>query len=195
MATDDKTPDVTLDLSGPVTMENLIKIISAASGIQGQQLTNAFAEALKLTAPPRYIQIGEYDPKTGWQPVAAEAHTLTRKCFQNGIVMNEAQMTNKEIDLLNAIDRSGRYINRLVEVIIGEDGGEEVIYLRYRNKTEDQRNALREHFTKLYQMLQLIINAQNAAEADLLAADKPKTRKRRPYLDSDDQTGSVILAP
>lgn len=190
MASDDTTP---LDLSKPVSMEDLIKLITASSGIQGEQLVRAFSEALKLTAPPRYIQIGEYDPKTSWHPIAAEAHKLTRVCYQNGFPLNEAQMSNQEIDLLNAIDRSGRYINRLVEVIIADEGTEEIVYIRYRNKTEDQRNALREHFSKLVGMLQLIVNAQNAAEADLMSADKPRSRKRRPYLEAEPISG--IIAP
>jgi hypothetical protein len=185
--------DGPLDLSQPVTMENLIKLLSASSGIQNEQLVKAFADALRMTAPPRFIQIGEYDPKTSWHPVASEAHTLTRKCFQNGFPLNPDQMSNKEIDLLNAIDRSGRYIDRLVEVILADEGAEEVVYIRYRNKTEDQRNAIRSHIRTLDDMLGQIVAAQQSAEADLLAEGKPKNRRRRPYLDTD-QSG-IILSP
>jgi hypothetical protein len=192
MASDNKqSPD--LDLSAPVNLETLIRLLQATTGVQGEALTKAFADALKLSAPPRFIQIGEYDPKTPWHPIASEAHTLKRECYQNGILLNADQMTNKEIDLLNAIDRSGRYIERLVEVILNDDGAEEKLYIRYRNATEDQRNALRTNIRNFADMMQQIVTAQQEAEAELVSEGKPKQRRRRPYQEAP--VSSDIFTP
>lgn len=179
--TDEQKKSSDLDLSAPVNLEQIIRIIQASTGIQGAELTKAFAEALKLSAPPRYIQIGEYDPKTPWHPIAAEAHKLKRACYQNGVLLNPDQMSNKEIDLLNAIDRSGRYIERLVEVILADDSTDEAIYIRYRNATEDQRNALRAQIRSFSDMIQQIVTAQQEAEAEMVSEGRPKQRRRRPY--------------
>lgn len=182
-----------LDLSAPVNLEQLIRIIQATTGASTEALTKSFAEALKISAPPRYIQIGEYDPKTPWHPIAAEAHKLKRECFQNGILLNEGQMTNKDIDLLNAIDRSGRYCERLVEVLLSDDGTDEKLYIRYRNATEDHRNALRAQIRNFTDMVQQIVNAQQEAEEEYSREGKIKSRRRRPYQDAPSSSSDIIF--
>lgn len=185
--------DEPLDLNKPATLADLIQLLTASSGAGNEALVKAFSEAMRQNAPRKKITMGEYDPKTYWHPKASEAHTLTRVCFQCGFLINPLQISNAEIDLLNKIDRSGRYIDRLVEVILREDGAEDVVEIRYRNKTADQRMENARHWHSLEHLLTQIVKAQETAEAELIAAGRPATRRRRPYVESE--ASSSILMP
>lgn len=176
-------PD-TIDMTGPVTMASLIKLLGASSGVQNELLVRAFSDAMKQNAPRRKITMAEYDPKTPWHPKKSEALKLTRVCFQNGFTLNADQLSNREIELLNRIDRSGRYIDRLVEVILRDDGSEDTVEIRYRNKTNDQKNDIARHVRSLEDMLTQIVAAQEQAEAELIGAGRPGTKRRRPYFEA-----------
>jgi hypothetical protein len=179
--TDPATP---LDLSQPATLSDLIQLLSANNAGGNEQLVKAFSEAMKLNAPRRKVSIAEYDPKTPWHPDKTKALKLTRVCFQNGIQIREENIANADIALLNRIDRSGRYIDRLVEVILRDDGAEDTVEIRYKNKTPDQRNDIMRRVRSFEDMLNQIVTAQDAAEAELAAMGRPSTKRRRPFVDA-----------
>lgn len=119
----------------------------------------------KHNAGTKKQTFGEYNRKHN-----AGRPALTRICFENGIPMNAAVLTPKEINLLNALDRTGTYLNRTVEVIVREEGADEVVELRWNCKTADQRNADLRLARDLEDKLTQIVAAQ--AEERRLAGDK-----------------------
>ncbi len=189
----DSTSDPELDTNKPVTVQDLITLLQATSGVQNELLVRAFSEAMRQNAPRKKVAFAEYDPKTPWHPKKADTIPLTRTCYQNGFLLREEQLSNREIILLNKLDRSGRYIDRLVEVILRDEGSEDVIEIRYRNKTPDQRNDIVRHCRSLEDMLTQIIAAQDVAEAELVATGRPQTRRRRPYVEPSPESGAVTL--
>lgn len=128
------------------------------------------AEAMRQYAPKK-ISIGQYDPKNPFHPdKRTPKPQLTRHCFQNGTRMDPISMFDEEINLLNSIVRPGRYINRLVEVIIRDEGGDRTLELRYKNRTADQRFENVKQFRDLVEMLRKVVMEQ----AEALTADVPK---------------------
>ena len=112
-------------------------------------------------ARPRKVTAGQYDPKTPWQPNKKKALKLTRNTFQNGTWLNPATLNNTEIGLLNRLNRSGRYIGRLIEVLVRQDGSDEVVELRYKNRTTDERMEHRSAYRDLADMLAKIVDEQD----------------------------------
>lgn len=116
-----------------------------------------------------------YDPKTPWQPDKSKALKLRRRCFQNGGFLFADKLSNTEISLLNRITHSGRYIDRLVEVVLDQSSSEESLDIRYNNKTHDQTNELRGHFRSLTEMLQMIVADQEEEDKDMAEREGKKT--------------------
>ena len=146
---------------------------------QLQEFGKGIADAITAgiaESRPKKVSFGQYDPKSPWQPDKRKAHKLTRECYQNGYRMNAAQLTNDEIDYLNRISRSGRYINRLVEVVIQTEGSDESVDLRYNNK-RDRALEMRGHVRDLADMLRQIVDAQDQENAE----DAEAKIVRRPF--------------
>jgi hypothetical protein len=137
----------------------------------------AQTEAMLAAQAPRKIGIGEYDPRTPWHPIKADAHKLTRTCFQNGHLLDDEQLFNEEIDALNRIVRSGRYLDRLVEVIVRDEGPDETVEIRFASRTADQRNAVQRLCRDFKDMLEQIVVAQQAEDAELIAMGENKSRR------------------
>jgi hypothetical protein len=79
---------------------------------------------------PKRVTFGKYIAKKN-----AGRPKLTRDCYQNGRVIDAGVLSNEEINLLNKIDRTGRYIDRMVEVVVREEGADETVDIRFSNKT------------------------------------------------------------
>lgn len=120
-------------------------------------LGDAIAEGITRTQR-RKVSFGEYMAR---QP---KKHTLTRQCFQNTFELHEHQLTNEQITLLNKIDRGGRYCNRLVEVVLKQNGPDEIVIIRWSCRTKDQRFALQEYFKDFTDLLKQIVAVQDAAD-------------------------------
>jgi len=181
-------------------LEDLVKLMAAASGVQSERLMSMFSDAMRANTDailasqaPRKVGIGEYDPKTFVQPVKALAHRLTRQCWQNGFPMDPEQLDNATIDALNQITRSGRYLDRLVEVIVREDGADETVELRYANRTSDQRNAIKGQAKSVGDMVQQIVAAQQAEDAELIAAGETRANRRVLFGGAADAAGLRAL--
>lgn len=150
-------------------------------------------------AQPRKVSAGQYDPKTPWQPNKRDAKKLKYACYQNGYRIPVKRLTNKEIEGLNAIVRSGRYINRMVEVAVWDDGGTVQLDIRYSNKDKDQRFENKNHWRNFEELVMKIVEEQNlilskqkrtdAAVEKMIAMndiDDPETGKSLLLQDSTD---------
>jgi hypothetical protein len=117
-------------------------------------------------ARPKKITIGQFNGATPWQSDKRTAKKLNMTWLQNGARMPEKRMNNKEIALLNQIHRSGRYIDRLVEVIVREEGNDKLGELRYKNASIDDRMNFRSNVRNLEHMLQQIVDEQTRLDEE-----------------------------
>lgn len=123
----------------------------------GETIGNAVAQGMSASTR-RKITIGEYLAR-----VNKGRPSLTRICWQNDHEIRENVLSHEEINLLNQVHRSGRYIDRLVQVIIGFDAGEEVVYIRYHDKG-DHKFALSSAGVRNFATMLKMILAEQAAE-------------------------------
>ena len=108
------------------------------------------------------VRMGQYDPKSVFQPDKRKMLKLTRDSFQNGFKLEEPRLFNTEIALLNRITRPGRYLDRTVEVVVRDEGrGSTSLDIRYPNKTIDQRMEQRGRWRTFTELLQLIVDEQD----------------------------------
>lgn len=146
----------------------------------GKIIGDAVASGQAKNMPKRKVTFGEYDPKSAFHPSKKDAKHLTRACFQNGALLMEVTLHDREIELLNAITHSGRYIDRLIEVIIAANGSADEVHLRYNNKTIDQKLDHKGKYRSLEDMLSQIVVAQAAERAeDEQNHDRRAARGRR----------------
>ena len=160
--------------AGPqFSMEDLGKTIgqAVASGIGAQTR--------------RKVTIGEY-VKSGHSPFhpkpLAETPRFTphHRFYQNGAPIHHVNITDEEVVLLNKIDHSGRYVDRLVEVQYGEDGADTVVNICFKNATPDLQIELKGHCKNFADMLRQITAAQDEErkEAEFNEAEKQERRRR-----------------
>lgn len=113
----------------------------------GQSIGANVASGIAATQR-RKVSFGEYiaRPHSYAHPTPESMSIkLKRSCFQNGVMLAEASLSDKEVLLLNEITHSGRYLDRFVEVAFNVNGATEEIDVRFSNATPDQRFMLREH--------------------------------------------------
>lgn len=171
MSTDNKVAtQPTVSIPVPVTMspDQFAQLLTAFSNQITTNLGQQIAEGINAARPKR-ITAGQYDPKSPFHPSKKKTRKLLRPIYQNGARLSPTRLFDAEIDLLNQIKRSGRYINRLVEVIVRQDGSDEVVELRYKNRTIDDRMEHKAAYRSLLDMLQKIVEEQNAALAEEVA--------------------------
>lgn len=115
----------------------------------------------------RQQPFGAYDPKSSYHPDKTKVPPLKHETFQNGARCNPTTLNDAEIVLLNRITHSGRYIDRLVEVIFDDASpGQETIYINYNNKTVDQRMTNKSKWQSFGHLLQQVVDAQVAEDAE-----------------------------
>jgi len=144
-----------------IDAQELGKIIAQgiAEGMKG------LVEQMAANAPRRKKTQGEFEQtlKTPFIDRAKERATnkrkpsLSRNTFQNGYRLRDEFLVAEEIDLLNKIKKPGRYINRMVEVIIRDEGSEQVLELRYSNKSPDQRFELKNYARSLREICERVL--------------------------------------
>lgn len=148
-----------------MSAEQFAQLLAAFSNQISTNLGQQIAEGINA-ARPKKVTAGQYDPKTPFHPNKKRAKKLLRPFYQNGTRLSPTRMFDREIELANQIVRSGRYINRLIEVIVRQDGADEVVELRYKNRTIDDRMEHKGAYRDLTDMLQKIVDEQNAALAE-----------------------------
>lgn len=169
MSTESNDPDAseTPNTPGPgmVSMNDLASAIGAsvASAMEARD------------SKGRKVTFGEFQRKRN-----VGKTKLTRHVFQNGFQLNPSRLKNNQIELLNRLNRTGRYIERKIEVLIREDGADEFIEIRYANKSADQRMELRGYIRNFTDMLEQIVKEQDALNAAQEDRDERKA-ERRPF--------------
>lgn len=185
MSADKTTPASTQNLS----VEDLVKLVSASvmAALQAQPQTSQIPDNLGAVIGDavaagmtrnqrRKVTIGEYIARMN-----EGRPELLRRFYVNNVEMlpGDRRISNEEINLLNRINRTGRYINRLVEVIIGADGPDEVVHFRYNNRKPDHQFALMSAGVRDFEtMLQMIVDAQTLENAAEEAEREERTSRR-----------------
>ena len=124
-----------------------------------QMLGQAVAQGVSQAMPARPAErmtFGQYQKRLN-----AGRSNLRRPYFENGIHQEGLVLTNAEIDYLNQIDRTGRYINRLVEVIVRNDGADEILELRWNTK-RDAMFELKGYARNFEDIVRQVVEAQGA---------------------------------
>lgn len=164
------------EADAPITRGEMEQILGREMGTAiGDAVSDGIARQTR-----RKVTFGEYDPRSPFQPDKKLTLKLKRPCYQNGRFIDKAMSFNSEIDLLNRITHSGRYIERLVEVVVNQEGADETVYISWNNRTPDQRMEMKGHAKNWEDMLRQIVVAQE--EEDLEAAEAAEAKKaRRPF--------------
>src|ERR1035437_3587304 len=117
-------------------------------------------------------------------PAFPNGPVLRRETLINGWRAQTDMLHDREIDLLNRLTHSGRYLNRLVEVLVQLNGPEEDVQIRWNTKTTDQRFDAARHWTDLEAMLDKIVTVQVEEDAEEALLKDEKQARRRISFDS-----------
>lgn len=187
--------DLPANGSSGLSQADLIKMITAAimaaqataPAVNGADLGKTISDAIQAgmaaNAPRRKVSFGDYI-RTHHTPFSDGSIKLTRECFQWGHPLHVETLTNHEIELLNRIDRSGRYINRMVEVIVNQEGADETVMIRWKCATADDRMAIAPYITSFEHCLEQIVAAQTAEDAEDVTNAETYVAKRRHFGDN-----------
>ena len=130
----------------------------------GTTIGSAVASGIAATTR-RKVTFGEYEARGGINAYHPKSKALTpvlkRQAWQNDTMLQPSTLFDREIELLNRITHSGRYMNRLVEVICNEDD----VFLRYNNKG-DHKFELKNHFKNLIELLENVVKVQEQEDKD-----------------------------
>ncbi|MGC4084440.1 MAG: hypothetical protein QM736_20575 [Vicinamibacterales bacterium] len=123
------------------------------------QLANAIVGAVNQAAGPRMIKNGEYMRERSEH---RDKPQLTRKVYQNGILLDRRQLTAEDIRLLAHI-RPGVYFDGDIRIVELREGDAKTnvtsLDIRYENKTVDQRMAFKARFGSFTGTLRAIVHA------------------------------------
>lgn len=145
----------------------------------GQTIGNAVAAGMAASAPPRKMTTGEYVRRGAinqYHPDPKVRLKFNRDYYQNGRLIEFGTTYDREVELLNQITHSGRYIDRLVEVVVVQEGSEEVVDIRFSNK-KDKAFELKGKARDFTDMLQQIVAAQKI-ERENMEDDKADRAER-----------------
>lgn len=142
-------------------------------GFDYERFGSAIATAITKTGR-RKVTIGEYVAKLN-----AGRPILKRRTFQNGILCQPVQLTPAEITLLNQITHSGKYLDRVVDVVAAFDGSEEILYISYNCATIDQRMENKNLWTSFEDLLRKVVAVQQQEDAEADAAQPSKAVNRK----------------
>lgn len=136
-----------------------------AFAAMGQQIASSVASGI-AEARPQKQPYGQFVGKSPFHADHRKVKKLTRPVYQNGTRLFAPKLHVEEIESFNKIVRPGRYINRLIEVILRQEGSDEVLELRYKNKTADDRMEHKSAYRDLREMLRLILAEQDEKLAE-----------------------------
>ena len=147
-------------VAGGFDMDRFAKIIG-----------DSVAAGVARNAPRRKISISEYEPRSPFHSgLKKDKPKLRRPVWQNGSFCMPDLLHDEEIELLNKITHSGRYLDRKVEVIVDTNLAEEPLYIRFDNR-RDAAFELKSVARDFREMLRLIVVAQEAEDQDCEADD------------------------
>ena len=130
---------------------------------------SAVAQGMAANAGPKKVTFGEYI-RTGhsvFHPDGkARIPKAARQYYQNGVAIPLELTHDREIALYNRITHSGRYLDRMVEVIVNTDSAEETVDIRWHNAELDQRFEMKGKARDFTDMLTQIVTAQEQEDKD-----------------------------
>lgn len=146
----------------------------------GESIGAAVAAGMPKAAP-RKVTFGEYQKRVHSvmhpDPNFPNGPAMTRNYWVNGDRLMQGTATDLEINLLNKITHSGRYINRLVEVMCGSDE----VRIHWNTKTPDQRFEAAQHWRNFEDMARQIVDAQVIEDREEEALHEEKLARRRTF--------------
>ncbi len=144
----------------------------------GRIIGDAVAAGIAKNTPKK-VTFGQFIARpTKLHPQGTKGPQLTRTCSMNGFTVDYNTTSDTDIDLLNRITHSGRYIDRKVEVIVNTDSAEETVMIRWACRTPDQRfevGALAKDSTDLLQQIVAAQEVEDAAAASRVDSKAAKT--------------------
>ncbi len=145
-----------------------------------KMIADGVSAGMAANMPKKKVTFGEYWAKTPFHPTRAGAVKFNRVYTQNGVPIDWNTCSDAEARLLNRITRSGRYIDRLVEVIVDQSGPDESVDVRFHNKTAGHQLEMAHRVKSFEHMLQQILDTQDAEDAEdaLDAATRPEPKSR-----------------
>ncbi len=169
--------DPTSEAQAPEATVNLNSVNLADLGkVMGDAVAAGIASGTR-----RKVTFGEYQARGGNSPFHPDPNKrvkMNRAYFQNGHQIEIATAYDAEVEYLNQITHSGRYIDRLVEVVVSQDGSEETVDIRFSNKSS-QAFELKGRAKDFTEILRQIVAAQKIEreEADEIEAARQERRK------------------
>lgn len=155
-------------------LKELIELAKSGTNNSTEGLADAIAKGISASTR-RKVTFGEYEAnkRTSFHPDPLNRKQLSRPYFQNGGAINFNTVFDEEVELLNRITHSGRYIDRLVEVSVRDSGGgEETVHITYNNK-KDKISELMDHVerkrgdkSKFQAILRMIVEAQEMEDLE-----------------------------
>ncbi len=146
----------------------------------GKSIGSAVAAGMPAP-PPRKVTFGEYQKRvhssTHPDPKFPNGPLLNKECWINGDRAVTTSLNDREINFLNKLTHSGRYLDRLVEVIVGQDE----IRIHWNNKTADQRFELGKHAKSFEDLMSQIIAVQVEEDKEEEVIQEEKLARRRTF--------------
>lgn len=131
----------------------------------------------------RKVTFGEYQARGGYSPFHPDPKKrvkFNRAYFQNGRPIELATAFDAEVELLNQITHSGRYIDRLVEVVVQQDGSEETVDIRFSNKSQ-YAFELKGKAKDFTEMLRQIVAAQKLEREEAEEIETARQERKRSF--------------
>ncbi len=150
----------------------------------GMELAQAIGDAVAAGLEknnPKKITFGQYLKRgTKNHPLGLASPKFTRLYFQNGHEVPYDMVNDEVVVLLNSISHSGRYLDRKVEVIVRDTGGDtQSVEFRYMNASIDDRMELKSLFRSFPDLVKQIADLQAAERLE--DEESPKKVVRRPF--------------
>lgn len=150
----------------------------------GMELAQAIGDAVAAGLEknnPKKVTYGQYLKRgTKNHPLGLLSPKFTRLYFQNGHEVPYDMVSDEIVVLLNSISHSGRYLDRKVEVIVRDTGGDtQSVEFRYMNASIDDRMELKSLFRSFPDLVKQIADLQAAERLE--DEESPKKVVRRPF--------------
>lgn len=133
----------------PISNNDLAKALMALTEMQRQNLEGA---------PIRKVPISKFKTRSPFNPTGAK-RKLKSRFYQNGGWVNIDRLTPKEVALFNTLSdllKTGQTIRvkEMVSFSKVQNGGNIDLHLLYKNKSNDDKLALKSEFRHLVDMLE-----------------------------------------
>jgi len=150
----------------------------------GMELAKAIGDAVAegmAKNNPQKVKYGAYLKRpTKEHPLGILGPKLARTYVLNGRQIEYSSVDDTQINLLNAITHSGRYIDRRVEIIVRDEGGDvQSVEIRYPSKKVDDRMENKNFFRNFTDLCQKVVDEQAIERQE--EEEHPRRVVRRPF--------------